>query len=367
MSFPWRAVGRAAFYLVALTVAVGVLIFGAQRTIANSMVACMDAPDRGPISHKAPGNVLNLLDCLEGHSNALGKLGLYPMSRRLRALPSAPEGYSGYWISQQNDCRYCIENGRDGRFSAKALVCPRHGEQFTGAWAVVGDEMIWMYDQGRIWPPAINPIEEIAALGFVLREADGARTQFRRPLPAEATVCGPRPLQAEVPPSTDAVPDPTIETPREAENSARPPDVTGIKLAAPDTLPLEALDEVLSAARTVAASEAVVDALVRWCAERAPQYATMARLAREVWRTRQQRLLGMKSDVLRGLGTSRREFVARVEAAARQAGEERIESLARPGGPSPASWCQGIEDSLAAPEFDLKSDPSLVRRMAAAL
>lgn len=362
-----RVVGRAAFYLVALAVAIGVLIFGAHRTIGNSMVSCMDEPAERAGSAKAPGNLLNLLDCLERRNNALANLALYPMSHRLRELPNAPAGYTGHWISRQPDCAYCLETRRDGRFAAHPLHCPRRGERFSGAWGVVGEEMIWMYDQGRIWPPAINPIEQIEAHAFVLREENGTRTRFHRPDAREAATCWP-PTLPEAPPEVAATGEASsgaVAPAGDQGEAAAPMEIPGVKVVAPAGKPLEELDDVLTAASWVATREAAVDALVRWCVDQAPQSATLARLSREVWRTRQQRVLGLKTDVLRGI--SRREFVAGVEAAARRAGEERVEALARPGAPSPAIWCQGIEDTLAAPEYDLKADEALLRRLAAGL
>ncbi|MCI0507988.1 MAG: hypothetical protein L0Z73_18030 [Gammaproteobacteria bacterium] len=83
------------------------------------------------------------------------------------------------------DSIYQVTLGADGQFLAEPVkTSDRDAIRVTGSWGVVGSgdsqKMVWLYDEGHVWPPDVNPITNPTPDSFVLVEQNGSRTEFIR-------------------------------------------------------------------------------------------------------------------------------------------------------------------------------------------
>ena len=120
--------------------------------------------------------------CLDREAGLLDRPLLKAITHFVTPMPLTPAQYRGTWIAARPESTYRITLREDGSFIAvqEAGRPQLMGEAITGAWSVVENKFVWLYDEGRIWPPDINPIGEETADGFSLREADGSMTRYRR-------------------------------------------------------------------------------------------------------------------------------------------------------------------------------------------
>ena len=112
----------------------------------------------------------------------------------IRALPSTPCRYVGTWAAFRPGTLYEITLRDDSSFTANPALdsgAASGGTPLTGAWGVVGDRMVWLYDGRRTWPPDINPIRDTTELGFTLVEVNGSTTRFVLVKRPPEPVCSP--------------------------------------------------------------------------------------------------------------------------------------------------------------------------------
>lgn len=97
----------------------------------------------------------------------------------LNALPNTPCRYVALWTATRPGVVYKVRLYGTGQFDAEPIQSNNPAaESMTGAWGVHGNKMIWLYDQGRIWPPDSNEIVDASENQFSLVEADGSRTHY---------------------------------------------------------------------------------------------------------------------------------------------------------------------------------------------
>jgi hypothetical protein len=58
--------------------------------------------------------------------------------------------------------------------------------------------MVWLNEQGRVWPPDINQIMQISDTVFTLREADRSITRYELVERIPSTACSPDPSPQQV-------------------------------------------------------------------------------------------------------------------------------------------------------------------------
>lgn len=169
----------------AVAIAIAWYITGHMRLITHYM-GCLDERDkRVALKQTAMENAEELVACVDTRSGFVEALAFRPMKRLFAALPSTPCNYVGMWNSVRNDSIYKITLGADGQFLAEPVkTSDPNATTVTGSWGVVGtgdnQEMVWLYDEGHIWPPDINPIKDTRADGFKLVEKNGSLTEFNR-------------------------------------------------------------------------------------------------------------------------------------------------------------------------------------------
>jgi hypothetical protein len=118
-----------------------------------------------------------LVSCAQAKSGTLGRRSLSQAKEMMNALPNTPCRYLGTWRASRTGAVYSITLDADSTFVAEPLE-PRNADTLTGAWGVYKDKMVWFYENGRIWPPDINPIKQQSDDVFTLVEADRSLTTF---------------------------------------------------------------------------------------------------------------------------------------------------------------------------------------------
>lgn len=147
--------------------------------------------------------------CLERKNSFLENFLMRGIHEALRSLPNMQSNYVGTWKSSRPNCDYRISLHPDGKFIANPLKCDISSQVFTGSWGVHKDQMVWLPDQGKYWPPDINPIEWPGPNSFVLVEQNGSRTRFIRLNKVELKSLAERDLLHEQPPAQPSTQPPT--------------------------------------------------------------------------------------------------------------------------------------------------------------
>lgn len=87
--------------------------------------------------------------------------------------------YVGTWAATRGVVTYQVTLEADGRFIGEpGENAPPSPSKITGAWSAAGNALVWVYDTGPVWPPDINPVSEVLADGFTLREVNGSTTRY---------------------------------------------------------------------------------------------------------------------------------------------------------------------------------------------
>lgn len=120
--------------------------------------------------------------CMFLRSNFFEAWRTEPSLRHVMALPSAPCARIGVWKSTRRRSVYRVALRDDSSFIAEPVASPANpqAETVSGFWGEHEGRMVWIYDNGILWPPDINPIENDSAGSFTLVEANGERTDFIR-------------------------------------------------------------------------------------------------------------------------------------------------------------------------------------------
>jgi hypothetical protein len=175
-------VTRTLGYLLSVVLIGGAWYGAGQVTLAGKYVECFESNGSarvGPVT--AMERAKALVGCVDERAGPLQWLAFAPTRSLFRKLPSVPCEYVGTWRSVRNGSVYQVHLAADGEFRAMPADQRASGEVFTGSWSVLDDEaMVWLYEQGRTWPPDINPMSHVEPGRFTLTELHGAETQFTK-------------------------------------------------------------------------------------------------------------------------------------------------------------------------------------------
>ncbi len=169
----------------AIAIAIAWYVAGSMLLVTH-YTECLQMPGtKGAAKPTALENAKLLVACVDARSGLVEALAFAPTKRLFSALPSAPCEYIGTWHSERETSLYRIALGADGQFLAEPVrTSDPDARNVTGSWGVVGardnQRMVWLYDEGQIWPPDSNPVKEPGPAGFTLIEKDGSRTKFSR-------------------------------------------------------------------------------------------------------------------------------------------------------------------------------------------
>lgn len=155
--------------------------FATGMKLANDYPVCEARTSR--IDGSTLERTRGFLRCLQDQAGLLDGMTLKSTSRFVEPMPVTPPEYHGTWIATRPGSRWRVDLNGDGTFYAAQLAGPttaNGSRSLTGAWSVVDEHFVWLYDEGRVWPPDINPIRDPSAHTFRLREQDGSMTQYER-------------------------------------------------------------------------------------------------------------------------------------------------------------------------------------------
>lgn len=168
-----------------VAIAIAWYVAGNMRLVTH-FTDCLENPGkRGALKPTAMESAKALVACVDARSGFVEALAFRPTKRLFAALPSAPCYYVGTWSSVREDSIYQVTLSADGQFLAEPVkTSDRDARTVTGSWGVVGtgnnQNMVWLYDEGHVWPPDINPIKNPTAAAFTLIEKNGSRTELSR-------------------------------------------------------------------------------------------------------------------------------------------------------------------------------------------
>lgn len=173
-------------YSVAV-VAIGIawLIAGNLR-LGHYYIECMEIRGkRSEANATAMENAQNLVACVDQRAGMVEYLAFRGTKNLFSRLPYAPCEYVGTWEAKREASVYQVTLRADGQFLAEPVrTSDRDATKVTGSWSVAGrrgkERLVWLYDEGRVWPPDINPVREPRADGFTLMEENGSRTEYTR-------------------------------------------------------------------------------------------------------------------------------------------------------------------------------------------
>lgn len=178
---------RALGWLIALAIIAGLLFSYGSVKASRAVQECLDKQVR---ARNALVFAQELVDCAHARSGTLGRRGLSQMKDMMNALPNTPCRYLGTWRASRTGAVYNITLDADSTFVAQPLE-PKNADTITGAWGVYKEKMVWFYDNGRLWPPDINPIKQHNDDVFTLVEADRSLTTYMLVQRSEWKACAP--------------------------------------------------------------------------------------------------------------------------------------------------------------------------------
>ena len=155
-----------------------------RMLLVTHYAECLGTPVR-LLNPTAMQNAKALVGCVEARSGIVEWLAFRQTKRLFAALPSAPCDYVGTWQASRDESLYRISLSAAGQFVAEPVrSADSSARNITGSWGVVGPAdrpyMVWLYDEGQVWPPDINTVTDERSDGFSLIEQNGSRTQFKR-------------------------------------------------------------------------------------------------------------------------------------------------------------------------------------------
>ncbi|MBI5891197.1 MAG: hypothetical protein HZB47_11055 [Nitrosomonadales bacterium] len=121
-----------------------------------------------------------MVTCLKAKNGLLGNWLMASIYRAVDAMPHVPKEFVGVWEASQPRCTYRHKLLESGEFISEPFECSLSAETFHGTWGVHDNQMIWMVDEGVVWPPDINSMDVVDKDFFLLVEQDGTRTRFTR-------------------------------------------------------------------------------------------------------------------------------------------------------------------------------------------
>ena len=163
---------------------------GKNRLAANTLQCTEEATKPGAPAPSALAAAKALGACIDRKNGALENLLAGSTLKLLRALPNAPCKFVGRWKSSKTASGYEISLHGNGEFSARPWSERDFTEVIAGNWGVHENRIVWLYNEGVVWPPDVNRMEITGPESFTLTEMNGAKTNFLRfdKLPPERCV-----------------------------------------------------------------------------------------------------------------------------------------------------------------------------------
>jgi hypothetical protein len=182
---------RAACWSLSLLITWWLFSFYASMKTVNHVALCMERQQKAA---KAPRSSLDaakdLVDCLDRQSGFPEKFMYRASKKAIDSLPSVPCQFVGVWTAARASTVYRVTLGDDSRYTAEPVLDNTPGAKtLSGSWGARDGRMIWLHDEGRIWPPDINQITVNSDTGFSLLEADRSTTRYELVKRVPSTTC----------------------------------------------------------------------------------------------------------------------------------------------------------------------------------
>lgn len=173
-------------YSIAAVVIVMAWFFTANIRLATHYTECMESSATwGDSRSTAMERAKALVSCVDERAGIVEAMHARSTKKMFDAFPSTPCNYVGTWNSVRLNSIYRITLSANGQFTATPIeTSDRDAMGVTGSWSVTGSgdsqKMVWLYNEGQIWPPDINPVENLSASSFTLTEKNGTQSKFSR-------------------------------------------------------------------------------------------------------------------------------------------------------------------------------------------
>lgn len=165
------------------------ILFNIAQVVVMGRAANSAAECAGAISPKKGGldYARSMVACLKKNGGFFENLVMNQIYLTVDAMPNAPKAFVGVWDASQPRCNYRHTLKESGEFISEPRGCSLSADTFYGTWGVYENQMVWLVDEGVIWPPDINQIDVVDNDFFLLVERDGTRTKFSRVKDAPAS------------------------------------------------------------------------------------------------------------------------------------------------------------------------------------
>lgn len=183
---------RIVVYAVVLLVLLGLILTVVQGRAVRNAVECSEVT---AANAKGLKYAQDMVACLRQKNGILENLLMRSVYKAIDATPNAPREFVGTWNASQPRCSYRHKLEANGEFTSEPMGCSLSAETFHGVWGVYDNRMIWLADEGGVWPPDINPMDVVDKDFFLLVEQDGTRTKFTRASADSANAVAAEPVQ----------------------------------------------------------------------------------------------------------------------------------------------------------------------------
>ena len=167
-------------WAIALSIIFVLMYKVAFKKQLENTVNCLDQASSGELTRSPLASVEKYSACMVGKAPVV--VGTASLPARCR--------YAGIWAAARAGMVYDVTLEPDGSFVAEpGQNTPPNAATITGAWGVAGRTLVWVYDNGPVWPPDINPILNESDNAFMLKEVDGATTSYSLVQKSKASLC----------------------------------------------------------------------------------------------------------------------------------------------------------------------------------
>ncbi|MBE0621976.1 MAG: hypothetical protein IH605_15390 [Burkholderiales bacterium] len=186
---PVTWIARIIGYGIGSVVFLGVLAWFGLVRMATFSEECLQRPGVFKAGDGAIKTAQSIDECLQAQNSFLENLLRRSTHKTLKSLPNAPCKYVGVWNSPRLQGIYQYSLHEDSKFTVAPLDRRNGGDFYSGEWGVYRGKMVWLYDEGRVWPPDVNVIKSTDGNSFSLVEADNSITTFTRVGALESISC----------------------------------------------------------------------------------------------------------------------------------------------------------------------------------